>query len=601
VDGSAYVLDYPDRILHFTAEGVLLGEWLTPPGGEARGYTPRDIAPAAGGGVWLLSEQWWYDELGQLCLAAHLHRYNQDGSLEADWPVPGVPRGSRLEVDPQGCLWVLGTAAGQGTNGALLQRLTPEGTPLAQVSPGVPEWTTFCVSEDSWLLVLRIQQGVTGVYLRDTVCAVHTYSYDGQLMAWFGNSWDMANRGVFLAPAAFAVDGAGETYVKMDFAGGSYPGSRYIVHHRPDGRRWEVTQTDQWPVYVPHSDSVEFVPRQTNYIPSDRTRHYYYVGTASATLLGDPVQAVQWDIDVWDETSEEWPEEPAFVVRLSAPVPQGFLGDVSEGWGGAVAPGPDGMLLLAVHVCLCTCPGPTSRIWVATVTPTGEVLSAWYSDDLTGPSCVRAATFDPGGNVYIGGDGLWKYSSSGQLIGRVGGELWDSLVLCATGLHMDAGGRLRVLDWLGNRVVVFAYPPAPFPDVPYYHWATQEVAGAAKAGVASGYPDGLYHPEAKVSRDQMAVFMARALAGGDAQVPPGPPQASFVDLPTTHWAYRYAGYCVARGVVSGYPGAIYVPALTVDRGQMAAFAARALPGGDAAVPPGPATPSFADVSPTDWT
>ncbi len=32
----------------------------------------------------------------------------------------------------------------------------------------------------------------------------------------------------------------------------------------------------------------------------------------------------------------------------------------------------------------------------------------------------------------------------------------------------------------------------------------------AKEGVTTGYSDGCYHPEYKVTRDQMAVFIARA-------------------------------------------------------------------------------------------
>jgi len=594
-DGSVYVLDYPDRILHFTAEGVLLREWLTPPQGEATGYTPYDIAPAADGGVWLLSEEWWYDDLGQLCLAAHLHRYSQDGSLQADWPAPGVSAASRLEVDPEGRLWVLGPR--NSVN--LLQRFTPEGTKVGEVSPGVPGWTTFCVSEDWWLLVVRAHRSVTGIYVRDTVCGIDTWSYDGQLMAWFGNPWQMVERGALLAPETFAVDRAGETYIKMDFGDAYYYPPDYIVHHRPDGRRWEVTQTGQWPVYVPHSDSVEFAPWKTNYVAPDRTCHYYCVGNVSATPLGDPVESFRWDIDVFDKTGEEWPETPVFVVRLTGPVPDGFLGDTEEGWGGgAVAPRPDGNLLLTVHVCLCTCPGPTARVWVATLTPAGEVLSSWYADSLNGPSCARAVTVDPGGNVYIGGNGVWKYSPTGRLIGRVGGDLADALVLWASNLHIDAQGKLRVLDYMANRVVVFGYAPPAFSDVPYYHWAKDEVEAAVDAGVVYGYSDGLYHPRVSVSRDQVAAFIARALAGGDAQVPPGPAQPTFGDVPPAHWAYRHIEYCAARGIVTGFAGLAYLPALTLDRGHMAVFLARALAGGDEGVPPGPPAPSFADV-PTD--
>jgi hypothetical protein len=34
-------------------------------------------------------------------------------------------------------------------------------------------------------------------------------------------------------------------------------------------------------------------------------------------------------------------------------------------------------------------------------------------------------------------------------------------------------------------------------------------------GVVNGYPDGTYHPERQVTRDQMAVYVARAFGLGE--------------------------------------------------------------------------------------
>jgi hypothetical protein len=55
-----------------------------------------------------------------------------------------------------------------------------------------------------------------------------------------------------------------------------------------------------------------------------------------------------------------------------------------------------------------------------------------------------------------------------------------------------------------------------------------------------GYPGGSYHPAEAVSRTQMAVYISRALAGGDAGMPANPTTVSFPDdVPADHWAYRY--------------------------------------------------------------
>ena len=137
-----------------------------------------------------------------------------------------------------------------------------------------------------------------------------------------------------------------------------------------------------------------------------------------------------------------------------------------------------------------------------------------------------------------------------------------------------------------------------FPDVAWDHWAVLPVELAYENGIVGGYDDGTYRPAVTVSRDQMAVFIARALAGGDSHVPSGPDTATFSDVATLFWAFKYIEYAQSHGVVGGYPDGTYRPAVPVDRGQMAVFVARALAGGDSAVPAPPATPTFPDVTPT---
>ncbi len=43
-----------------------------------------------------------------------------------------------------------------------------------------------------------------------------------------------------------------------------------------------------------------------------------------------------------------------------------------------------------------------------------------------------------------------------------------------------------------------------------WNWCYKHVEYAVGRGVVAGYPDGLYHPELGCTRDQMAVFVARA-------------------------------------------------------------------------------------------
>jgi Tol biopolymer transport system component len=122
---------------------------------------------------------------------------------------------------------------------------------------------------------------------------------------------------------------------------------------------------------------------------------------------------------------------------------------------------------------------------------------------------------------------------------------------------------------------VFLRDVLTFDDLSFDYWAFPQIKACADAAVVSGYSDATYHPAELVSRDQMAAYLARALAGGDGNVPPGPAAASFQDVAADHWAYRYVEYAVSQSVVQGYDPTHYQPDLPVDRGQMAVFVARA--------------------------
>lgn len=143
-----------------------------------------------------------------------------------------------------------------------------------------------------------------------------------------------------------------------------------------------------------------------------------------------------------------------------------------------------------------------------------------------------------------------------------------------------------------------------FTDVPKYHWAWRYIKGVSDAGIGKGYNATTYAPDVIVTRDQMAVYVARGLAGGDEYVPTGPATATFDDVKPGTWAYKYIEYCAdpVQDVVRGYGGAVptYGPAIEVTRDQMAVYVARAVAGGDDHVPTGPATATFSDVQPGTW-
>ena len=135
-------------------------------------------------------------------------------------------------------------------------------------------------------------------------------------------------------------------------------------------------------------------------------------------------------------------------------------------------------------------------------------------------------------------------------------------------------------------------------------WAFWEIGSCVDAGIVFGYADGDFHPGDTVTRDQMAVFIARALAGGDSQVADGPSTPHFPDVAADEWAYKYIEYAYANNIVAGYDDGTYQPGVAVDRAQMAAFIARAMvtPHGEAGLASytPPATPDFPDVPADFW-
>ncbi len=156
-----------------------------------------------------------------------------------------------------------------------------------------------------------------------------------------------------------------------------------------------------------------------------------------------------------------------------------------------------------------------------------------------------------------------------------------------------------------------------FSDLPLGHWAIGAVTACVQAGVVSGYSDGTYHPELPVTREQMAVYLARALVApsgeaGLADYVPADPR-NFPDVPDTgygddgtepYWAYKHIEYCVENGVVEGYDDGAYHPDEEVARDQMAVYIARALvapAGEDALAQYVPSDPrNFPDVANDSW-
>jgi hypothetical protein len=111
-------------------------------------------------------------------------------------------------------------------------------------------------------------------------------------------------------------------------------------------------------------------------------------------------------------------------------------------------------------------------------------------------------------------------------------------------------------------------------DVAADRWSCKYVKRLVELGITAGIGQGLFGPGDAVTREQMAVFLTRAMG----QVPAdgycgmtGP----FTDVPYDYWSCKYVKKLVELGITAGIGQGLYGPMDPVTRGQMAVFLYRA--------------------------
>jgi hypothetical protein len=116
-------------------------------------------------------------------------------------------------------------------------------------------------------------------------------------------------------------------------------------------------------------------------------------------------------------------------------------------------------------------------------------------------------------------------------------------------------------------------PPActtpVFTDVPASSPFCRWIEELARRAVVSGCGGGNYCPSSAVTREQMAVFVLRAL--DPALSPPACTTPMYDDVPASSGFCRWIEELTRRGVVTGCGGGNYCPAAAVTREQMGVF------------------------------
>ena len=110
-----------------------------------------------------------------------------------------------------------------------------------------------------------------------------------------------------------------------------------------------------------------------------------------------------------------------------------------------------------------------------------------------------------------------------------------------------------------------------YPDVPTSHWAGQDIARAAKAGIVTGYPDGTFRPDRYITRVEMAQMLGNALQLEPLDIDPG-----FRDIPDDYWASGMLAALKQSKTLTGYPDGTFRPNNTASRAEFANLLYKAL-------------------------
>jgi hypothetical protein len=140
-----------------------------------------------------------------------------------------------------------------------------------------------------------------------------------------------------------------------------------------------------------------------------------------------------------------------------------------------------------------------------------------------------------------------------------------------------------------------------FIDVPFSHWAHDEIEALYQAGYVAGCSSSplKYCPDDGMTRAESAVFVERGIHGAG-YIPPVPTQAVFTDVPLGEWFAKWADGLWSDGYTAGCgtDPLIYCPLQEHKRTEGTVFFLRMLHGADY-VPPDP-TGIFSDVSVSFW-
>jgi hypothetical protein len=101
---------------------------------------------------------------------------------------------------------------------------------------------------------------------------------------------------------------------------------------------------------------------------------------------------------------------------------------------------------------------------------------------------------------------------------------------------------------------------ASFSDMNASMWYNKAVASMAKGNYVTGYPNGTFGGNKKITRAEFVAIAARFMDAKDGTV-------TFTDVSSSNWAYQYIATAVSYGWITGYADGTFKPNQYITRAE----------------------------------
>ncbi|MBR2068262.1 MAG: S-layer homology domain-containing protein [Candidatus Gastranaerophilales bacterium] len=112
-----------------------------------------------------------------------------------------------------------------------------------------------------------------------------------------------------------------------------------------------------------------------------------------------------------------------------------------------------------------------------------------------------------------------------------------------------------------------------YPDVFDSYWASSDINRLTEQCVLEGYPDGMFKPNRKVSRAEMAAMVVK---GYNLDVTSNASALTFKDVPKNHWAHDFISKGVAENMIAGKTSDRFAPNENISRTEALTIMAKGI-------------------------